>query len=103
MNAVLERGRALFTRPQPSQDFLAGPIRGELLGPDGLAERARSLARSQAIRPFAEGTRRTPLLSRLDVSRRVIGEAHTRLLAASSAGSDVGPAGDWLLDNYHVV
>jgi cyclic beta-1,2-glucan synthetase len=103
MNAVVERGRALFTRPQPSQDFLAGPIRGELLGPDGLAERARSLARSQTVRPFAQGTGRTPLLSRLDVSRRVVSDAHAKLLAASAAGSDVGPAGDWLLDNYHVV
>src|SRR5215217_5567370 len=83
MNAVLERGRSLFTRPQPSQDFLAGPIRGELLGPDGLAERARKLARSQVVRPFAE--------------------AHHRLLSAAGAGTDVGPAGDWLLDNYHVV
>src|SRR5215217_6629002 len=83
MNAVLERGRSLFTRPQPSQDFLAGPIRGELLGPDGLAERARKLARSQVVRPFAE--------------------AHHRLLSAAGAGTDVGPAGEWLLDNYHVV
>ena len=103
MNALLERGRTLLSRPQPSQDFLAGPIRGELLGPDGLAERARSLARTQRVRPFEEGTRRTPLLSRLDVSRRVLAEAHSRLLAASGAGTDVGPAGDWLLDNYHVV
>ena len=103
MNELLERGRSLFARPQPSQDFLAGPIRGELLGPDRLAERARSLARAQVVRPFDEGTRRTPLLSRLDVSRRVVSEAYTRLLAASGAGTDVGPAGDWLLDNYHVV
>src|ERR671921_892706 len=93
MNPVLERGRSLFTRPGPSQDFLAGPIRGELLGPDGLAERARSLARGQTVRPFAQGTRRTPLLSRLDVSRRVVSEAHARLLAASPAGRGVGPAG----------
>src|SRR3982751_4404595 len=103
MNAVLERGRSLFARPQPSQDFLAGPIRGELLGPDGLAERARKLARLQVVRPFDEGTRRTPLLSRLDVSRRVVSEAHARLAVAASAGGDVAPAGEWLLDNYHVV
>ena len=103
MSVLLERGRSLFARPQPSQDFLAGPIRGELLGLDRLAERARSLARAQVVRPFEEGTRRTLLLSRLDVSRRVVSEAYARLLAASGAGTDVGPAGEWLLDNYHVV
>src|SRR5436190_460062 len=103
ISVLLDRGRSLLTRPQPWQDFLAGPIRGELLGPDRLAERARSLARTQVVRPFEEGTRRTLLLSRLDVSRRVCAEAHARLAVASSAGVDVGPAGDWLLDNYHVV
>src|SRR5688500_5160457 len=103
MNALLERSRSLFSRPQPSQDFLAGPIKGELLGPDGLAERARTLARTQIVRPFEEGSRQTRLLSRLDVSRKVLADAHARLVDAAAAGADVGPAGDWLLDNYHVV
>ena len=103
MNVLLERSRTLFSRPQPSQDFLAGPIKGELLGPDGLAERARTLARTQIVRPFEEGSRQTRLLSRLDVSRKVLAVAHARLVAAAAAGADVAPAGDWLLDNYHVV
>src|SRR5215210_2665733 len=103
MPVLLERRVPIFTRRQPAEDLLAGPIRGELLGPDGLAERARVLARSQVIRPFEQGPRRTPLLSRLEVSRRVLADAHTRLVAAAAAGADVGPAGEWLLDNYHVV
>jgi len=103
MPVLLERRVPIFTRRQPAEDLLAGPIRGELLGPDGLAERARVLARSQVIRPFEQGPRRTPLLSRLDVSRRVLADSHSRLMAAAAAGADVGPAGEWLLDNYHVV
>ena len=83
MPVLLERRVPIFTRRQPAEDLLAGPIRGELLGPDGLAERARVLARSQVIRPFEQGSRRTPLLSRLDVSRRVLADSHARLMAAA--------------------
>jgi hypothetical protein len=30
-------------------------------------------------------------------------DAHARLTAAADRGMEVGPAGEWLLDNYHVV
>jgi len=46
--------------------------------------------------------RRTPLLARLNDTRRILEDANQRL-TASSAGTDVGPAGEWLLDNYYVV
>ena len=83
-------------------DLLAGPIRGELLGAEHLGERARDLASAQHLsrrRPL----RRTPLLARLADTRRILETAHARLTAAGDRGIDVGPAGDWLLDNYHVV
>ena len=83
------------------EELLAGPIRGELLGADRLAERARTVAREQklAARPRA-GHR---LLERLDQSRRILAVAHDRLAAAEERDHDVGPAGEWLLDNLHVV
>ena len=34
---------------------------------------------------------------------RVLEDAYTRLNAAADGGVSVGPAGEWLLDNYHVV
>jgi cyclic beta-1,2-glucan synthetase len=82
--------------------LLAGPIRGELLGAEHLAERAQELAESQRLsaRP---ARRRTPLLARLNGTRGILEDAEARLTAASDGGVDVGPAGDWLLDNYHVV
>jgi cyclic beta-1,2-glucan synthetase len=46
--------------------------------------------------------RKTPLLARLNNTRRILEEAHARL-SASDGAADVGPAGEWLLDNYHVV
>jgi len=88
--------------PEPAE-LLAGPLRGELLGAEGLAERARAVARAQRVRAPARGRRGTPLLARLAGTRRILHDAHARLAAAADAGADVGPAGEWLLDNFHVV
>ncbi|HEU4563048.1 MAG TPA: glucoamylase family protein, partial [Gemmatimonadaceae bacterium] len=80
----------------------AGPIRGELLGAEKLAERAQALARAQRVIPHP---RRRPaaLLARLDSTRRLLDAARARLAAADAADVDISPAGEWLLDNYHVV
>jgi cellobiose phosphorylase len=89
-------------RTTAREDLLTGPIRGELLGPEHLAERARELAAAQRLSP-ARGRRRTPLLARLNGTRLILEDAHARLTAASDRAADIGPAGEWLLDNYHVV
>ncbi|MEX2179429.1 MAG: glucoamylase family protein [Gemmatimonadaceae bacterium] len=84
-------------------ELLAGPIRGELLGAEQLAERARAVARSERLRKGKRFWRTSPLLSRLKETKRILDVAHRRLTEAVEEGSDVGPAGDWLLDNYFVV
>jgi cyclic beta-1,2-glucan synthetase len=92
---------SLFKRPSGErEELIAVPLRGELLGADHLAERARSLARQRRVATGGKG-RRTPLLARLDGTQAILERAHARLGADHKA--DVGPAGDWLLDNYHVV
>jgi cellobiose phosphorylase len=83
--------------------LLTGPIRGELLGAEHLAERARAVASSQRVVPRGARQRRPRLLKRLEQTRGILDEAHARLAAAAEREMDVGPAGDWLLDNYHVV
>ncbi|MFL5561875.1 MAG: GH36-type glycosyl hydrolase domain-containing protein, partial [Gemmatimonadaceae bacterium] len=108
MTTNVPPGAPLLTRifPRASQgrdELLAGPIRGELLGADQLATRARELARSQRVVAKPKRLRQTPLLVRLNETRAVLEAAHNRLTAASDAETDVGPAGDWLLDNFHVV
>ena len=111
MNLKLRFGprRASFRRPLfrrrtgAAHDVLTGPIRGELLGVEGLADRVRKIARAQVLRPFDQGDRRTPLLTRLDDTRQVLETARARLAAAADADEDIGPAGEWLLDNAHVV
>ena len=95
------RGRA-SRRAGSVHDLLAGPIQGEPLGIEGLAERARTLARSQRLRAPDATARRTPLLTRLADTRWVLDESRERLID-SSVQTSHEPAGEWLLDNFHVV
>ncbi len=81
---------------------LTGPIRGELFGAEHLSERARELAVAQEV-ATAPAPRRTPLLARLEETSRILARVHDDLTAHSELRVDVGPAGDWLLDNYHVL
>ena len=97
----LARFTATPDRESPD-DLVAGPIRGDLLGAEQLAECARGLARGQraVVRRLGTPAR---LLSRLQATRRVLNAAQERIQAAHTRGADIGPAGEWLLDNYHVV
>jgi cyclic beta-1,2-glucan synthetase len=93
----------LFSRISDARaEHLAGPIAGELLGADRLADRARMVAAEQRLRT-GKVRYTAPLLARLDETRRILDVAHRRLSETSELGSEVGPAGDWLLDNYFVV
>ncbi|HEX3157251.1 MAG TPA: hypothetical protein VHQ45_01945, partial [Gemmatimonadaceae bacterium] len=93
----------LFRSQRSRDDVLVGPIHGELLGAEHLAERARTVARGQRLVLGEPKWQRAPLLGRLESTSHLLHEAHTRLSAAADAGRDVGPAGDWFLDNFHVV
>ncbi|HEY0997670.1 MAG TPA: hypothetical protein VGD77_16890, partial [Gemmatimonadaceae bacterium] len=98
------RLRSLFLQQRGSvHDLLVGPIQGEPLGTEGLAERARTLAVAQQLRLPGEGVRRTPLLTRLADTRWVLDEARDRLTAVAASGAEVEPAAEWLLDNFHVI
>ena len=74
-----------------------------MLGAEHLAERAHALATEQRLDRRKRPRRRTPLLDRLNGTRQILETTHTRLTAAADRGADVGPAGEWLLDNYHIV
>jgi len=110
MASLFARPRALTWRVGSGADAerFAGPIRGELLGAEGLAEHARALARQQRVAPvsprvgpLARGAR--PLLNRLDETQRILESTRVALSAAVERGGDVSPAGEWLLDNFYVV
>ncbi|HEX7241091.1 MAG TPA: hypothetical protein VF263_12535, partial [Longimicrobiaceae bacterium] len=99
------RFRSPFSaRSRPGRDeLLSGPIRGELLGTDQLADKARIVAGAQRLSPRARGRREAPLLARLTQTRHILHDTHARLTAGADRDVDVGPAGEWLLDNFHVV
>ena len=95
--------RAERSRAEASDELLVGPIRGELLGADHLASRARAVARGQKLVVGRLPLRPARLLARLSETRRILTDARARLIAAAAADLDAGPAAEWLLDNYHVV
>ncbi|MGI9090205.1 MAG: hypothetical protein ACR2GG_03765, partial [Gemmatimonadaceae bacterium] len=84
---------------------LVGPISGEVLGVDRLAERARAVARQQKLAPASTARHRGPgpLLRRLDDTRRVLAAIHHSLAQAAAMGVDISSAGEWLMDNYYIV
>ena len=89
-------------------DEPAEPILGELFGTDRLAQHARQLARRQRTAPTEPSGRRLfrrqgSLLARLDATERVLRDINGSLTLIAGTGVAVSPAGDWLLDNYHVV
>jgi cyclic beta-1,2-glucan synthetase len=86
-----------------AEELLVGPLRGEPLGADHLGERAQAVARAQRVLANGNRRRRAPLLARLNQTRHVLDDARERLAMYAADGGDVGPAGEWLLDNFHVV
>jgi cyclic beta-1,2-glucan synthetase len=100
----LRRKRPFRFRPADHDPIpLAGPIRGEPLGAEGLAERIRDVARGQRLVATPGALRSTPLLSRLEDSRRLLAHSRERIAGAAARDADIGPAGEWLLDNYYLV
>jgi len=93
--------RWLGRAPDAQAALLPGPIRGELLGAEQLGERNTAVARGQSLATVQR--RGALLLARLNESWRILQQVHARLVAAADEEGDVGPAGEWLLDNFHVV
>ena len=95
--------RVLPGRSDAAEDLLTGPIRGELLGAEHLAERAQDAGRGPAprrpARPPAHPAPRPPRTGpAASWTTRTPGSP-----PPPTASVDVGPAGEWLLDNFHVV
>ena len=78
------------------------PLHGELLGVERLEERARVLAAGFTL---SRHPRRGPhrLLRRLTDDARVLRQAYRLLAGDVRRGEAMGPAAEWLLDNFHLV
>ena len=93
------------SRPSPRVESLPWMnetlIRSELFSADRLEQHAESLAAAQPVIATVRTGR--SLSGRLAQNCRVLFEAHRSLLRAVAAGQPMTPAGQWLVDNYHVV
>ena len=72
LNRLLRR-----TTADATNDLIAGPLSGTLLGAEHLAERARALGRRQRLVPGRRLKQPTRLLARLDDTRRILDSAPT--------------------------
>lgn len=77
------------------------PLREALFSVEKLEEHARNLAREQVVatRPVSHSS----LARRIGDNARALSQAYRTLSVASGAGETIAPAGEWILDNYHVV
>ncbi len=104
MTTIQQRLRAVLRRtPDPVDEILSGPIHGDLLGAEHLAERARAVARGQVLTPSRRFDPRARLPARLDSTRRILDSAYIRISRHGADGGEIDPSGEWLLDNYHLI
>jgi cyclic beta-1,2-glucan synthetase len=77
------------------------PIRAELFGIERLEQHAESLAAAE--RPTERPTRGRDLLPRVRENERVLLAAYHDVVGAVGKQSEITPAEEWFLDNFHVV
>ena len=76
------------------------PLRSELFSADQMERYGKTLAAGHRLTPRRT---RDQLLPRLAANESVLIDVCKRLTAAVSANHRITPAGEWLLDNFHLV
>jgi len=89
-----------WQRPAPPWNSSA-IIREELFSITRLEQHAESLAQSQPVTTRPQ--RRRSLNARLSDNEEVLLGAYRTITLAASKGGNITPAGEWLVDNYHVI
>ncbi len=77
------------------------PIRAELFSIERLETHAESLAAAQGLADRAR--RRRPLPNRLRENAKILVNSFREIARSAQAHRPITPAGEWLLDNFHVV
>jgi cyclic beta-1,2-glucan synthetase len=99
--AASRPGDAARAMLELSRGPIEAPIRAEVFGAARFQQHGRSLAATHQARPT--GRRIPAFFPRTQDSVRVLREAHRYLGSQARAGQHISPAGEWLLDNFHVV
>ncbi len=90
--------RARFLTARPSD--MDPPLRADLLSADQMERYGRTLAAAHRLTTHKV---RDQLLPRLAANEAILTESCRQLTAAVSANHRISPAGEWLLDNFHLV
>ncbi|WP_413290134.1 GH36-type glycosyl hydrolase domain-containing protein [Bdellovibrio sp. HCB337] len=77
------------------------PIRGESFSTPRLESNAEALARSHAL--LKDPRKGRALSHRINENRDVLEKAYQEVLEAVAAHRAITPAGEWLIDNFHIV
>ena len=77
------------------------PIRAEIFSAERLEQHARSLAAAQAI--AGEPRIEVDLFERFRANVAVLRASYRAIAATAGAERAIAPAGEWLLDNFHVI
>ncbi|MFN2323375.1 MAG: glucoamylase family protein, partial [Trueperaceae bacterium] len=99
MASHLPRVRERRVAAPPWNDL--APVRQELFGAERLEQHAASLAAAQRVAERPRAVR--SLRARLDDDAAALLAAYRASAAEVALGHGVVPAGEWLLDNFHVV
>jgi hypothetical protein len=83
---------------KPSLEEL--PLRSELFSADQMERHGKTLATAHRVTPERA---RDQLLPRLASNEGVLIDACKRLAAAIATNRRITPAGEWLLDNFHLI
>jgi cyclic beta-1,2-glucan synthetase len=76
------------------------PLRSELFSAEQMERHGKTLAQAHRLTPIRS---RDQLLPRLAANESVLFSVCKQLTAAVSANHRISPAGEWLLDNFHLV
>ncbi len=96
-DAPLELGEILDTARGP----LERPNRSEIFGPERFAQHGKSLGETHAA-AYAS-SRSSAFFPRLRENIRILREAQRFMGRQATAGHEVSPAAEWLLDNFHLI
>ncbi len=94
--------RVAFRRRRAPSVAAEKPLRDELLSTERLDERALALAASFTVDPNPRHRARDTY-PRFEDNVRVLRAAYRTLADDVRTGQFVGPAAEWLLDNFHLV
>ncbi len=96
---VPDAGAEALALLDPDRGPIEWPIRSEIFGVARFEQHGRSLAQVHEAEADASSTEFFP---RLQDNIAVLREAH-RYIGLQARTLDIDPAGEWLLDNFHVV